>query len=149
MNKIVVLYASVHHHNTQRVAMKLAKDLQADAYDILTDPLTNIAPYETIILASGIYFGDLHEKLHDYIMKQAWEGKQVIIFYTCGFHYKNYAKAAERILQERGASYAGAVWCRGWDTFGPLKIIKGIARKHPSASDYKRVKNNIVKLMTR
>ena len=32
MNKNVVLYASVHHHNTQRVAMQLAKDLQADIH---------------------------------------------------------------------------------------------------------------------
>ena len=33
MNKNVVLYASVHHHNTQRVAMQLAKDLQADIHE--------------------------------------------------------------------------------------------------------------------
>lgn len=149
MNKTVVLYASVHHHNTQRVAMQLAEDLQADVHDILKDPSVSIAPYETIILASGIYFGDLHEKVHDHIMKQEWKGKKAIIFYTCGFRYKNYARSAARILRERGAAYAGAVWCRGWDTFGALKVIKGIARDHPSLSDYKRVKNKIVTLMTR
>ena len=149
MNKNVVLYASVHHHTTQRVAMQLAKDLQADIHDVLKDPSISIASYDTISLASGIYYGNLHEKIHDHIMKQEWKGKKVIIFYTCGFHYKNYARSAERILQERGAVYAGAVWCRGWDTFGPFKIIKGIARKHPSVSDYERVKNKIVKLMKR
>ena len=74
MNKNVVLYASVHHHNTQRVAMQLAKDLQADIHDVLKDPSISIASYDTIILASGIYYGDLHEKIHDHIMKQEWKG---------------------------------------------------------------------------
>ena len=42
MNKNVVLYASVHHHNTQRVAMQLAKDLQADIHDVLKLSLIHI-----------------------------------------------------------------------------------------------------------
>ena len=88
MNKNVVLYASVHHHNTQRVAMQLAKDLQADIHDVLKDPSISIASYDTIILASGIYYGGLHEKIHDHIMKQEWKGKKVIIFIPAAFIIK-------------------------------------------------------------
>lgn len=39
MNKNVVLYASVHHHNTQRVAMQLAKDLRERIHRSASHPM--------------------------------------------------------------------------------------------------------------
>jgi flavodoxin len=38
-------------------------------------------------------------------------------------------------LKEAGADVIGSFDCRGYDTYGPFKIIGGIARKHPNGKD--------------
>ena len=62
-------------------------------------------------------------------------GKKVCILYTCGLRYRDYAKPAARLLARQGARYAGNFGCRGFDTYGVLKKIGGIAKGHPNQAD--------------
>jgi len=38
-------------------------------------------------------------------------------------------------LDEKGLTVVGEFSCRGFDTYGPMKLIGGIARGRPSAQD--------------
>lgn len=135
MTRTVIIYASVHHHNTKKVADYVAAAIHADTIDILKTPEPDISGYDRIIFASGIYFNRIHRSLQKYMDRTSFKGKQTAFFYTCGMHYMDFAKPVEKQMKEQGADYKGSCYCRGYDTFGALKIIGGIAKKHPNQKD--------------
>ena len=145
--RIVFIYASVHHKNTEKVVKYLASALNADAIDIIKNPKADISPYDIVIPASGIYFNQMHKNLREYLENTSLKGKKIIVFYTCGIRYKNYAKAVKKLLNNKEINYLGDTYCRGYDTFGPLKKIGGIAKKHPSTQDMQRVTAKIKRLL--
>ena len=126
LSQAVILYASVHHQNT----LKLVR-----AVDLLKDARPDLTGYSCVFLASGIYFNTLHRSLLDLIGRTAFDGKKVCILYTCGLRYRDYAKPAARLLARQGARYAGSFDCRGFDTYGVLKRLGGIAKGHPNQAD--------------
>lgn len=135
MEKIAIIYASVHHGNTRKAAEYLAQKLPADAVDILKCPKPELEGYDTLIFASGIYLGDVHKALTAFMRSAPLEGRRVALLYTCGARYRDYAKAARALLLRRGADYLGDCWCRGFDTFGPLQYLGGIAKGRPNERD--------------
>jgi menaquinone-dependent protoporphyrinogen IX oxidase len=78
MKKAVILYASVHHKNTEKVVNYIASAIDADVIDLLKNRNPSIEQYELIILASGIYFGSFHKVLLEYMKATSFEGKNVI-----------------------------------------------------------------------
>lgn len=73
-------------------------------------------------------------------------GKKAIILYTCGMRYKDYAKSIAKQLIEQKAEYLGSCYCRGFDTYGALEKIGGIAKKHPNDKDCNRIFLSLEKL---
>ena len=59
---------------------------------------------------------------------------------------KNYAKKLENKIKKKD-SFSGSYGCRGYDTFGPWKIIGGIAKKHPNQKDLKKAKEVIDRII--
>ena len=57
--------------------------------------------------------------------------------HTCGIKRKNYTAAIEKIARLRHAEILGSYACNGYDTFGPFKLVGGIAKKHPNEEDVK------------
>jgi len=145
--KIAVLYASVHHHNTARVIARLKKTITADFYNVTAGESPNIGVYDLVVLASGIYFGTLHKALVRRIEAGELAGKPVAVVYTYGAHYINYGRRAGRLLEAHGARYLGAARCRGYDTYGLLRRIGGIAKGHPNAADLERVSRQLRELI--
>ena len=41
----------------------------------------------------------------------------------------------EKILSEKSASIVGKYSCKGYDTYGPFKLMGGIAKGHPTDSE--------------
>ena len=44
-------------------------------------------------------------------------------------------KSIEQILDKKHASVDGKFGCKGYDTFGPFKLVGGIAKGHPDDKD--------------
>lgn len=147
MTKTAIIYASIHHKNTFKVANFVAQSINADILDVLHDNV-DISQYDTIIFASGIYFGKFHKGLLNFVEKQELQGKRVIAFYTCGMKFGDYAKGLKKLLLKQGAVYLGDVYCRGYDTYGIWGKLGGIARKHPTDNDIARVTESIGKLLS-
>lgn len=147
MNKIVILYASVHHNNTRKLVNHIASGIQADVIDVLKAKKPDIDHYEIIILASGIYFNTVHKSLLEYIKSTSFTGKKTILLYTCGIAYTDYARSVVKILKKNGAEHIGTFHCRGFDTYGILGKIGGIAKKHPNAKDMEKILKNVKEIM--
>lgn len=148
MNRLLIVYASVHHKNTEKVVKHIAPLINADVTDILKDGRPDTEAYDTLILASGIYFNAIHRNLKEYIERESFKGKKVILLYTCGARYRDHAKAARKLLIRKQAEYIADVYCRGYDTFGIFGKLGGIAKGHPSDQDMQRLLEQIRRLIS-
>ena len=63
------------------------------------------------------------------------EGKDVFFLYTCGAMRKGYTAAAAAVAAKKNCRVLGEYGCKGFDTYGPFKLVGGIAKGHPDASD--------------
>lgn len=149
MKKIKLIYASVHHKNTKKVVDYLSKNFcgRIDVTDILEDKNHSIENYEYIIFASGIYFGKVHKSIREYIDNKDVAGKKVILLYTYGIRYKNYAAPIKKVLRRKNAKYLGSIYCRGYDTYGFLNRIGGIAKNHPNEKDFNKILSQLEKIL--
>ncbi len=134
--KTVILYASVHHGNTKRVAEALAGNTAADLINVVQNPAVDLAGYDLIGFASGAYFGVFHQTIKELIEKtNQLAGKKVFLLGTCGVGYKDYAGSTKKQLKAKGAVVLGSFQYRCYDTYGILGKIGGIAKKHPDQRD--------------
>ena len=53
----------------------------------------------------------------------------------CPFAGNANYKSIEQILNKKHASVEGKFGCKGYDTFGPFKLVGGIAKGHPDDKD--------------
>ncbi|VUW97687.1 flavodoxin [Streptococcus constellatus] len=149
MSKVTLLYASVHHKNTKKVVDYIERNFgyEMDVIDITQNKYYDLSKSEYIIFASGIYFGTMHKSIIEYINDTDLSGKKIILCYTCGIRYKDYVNSLGIKLNNKDAKYMGSCYCRGYDTYGFLKKIGGIAKGHPNEEDCYRVLNEIRKLI--
>ena len=54
------------------------------------------------------------------------------IFLICTYGGSANYKSIEQILDKKHASVVGKFGCKGYDTFGPFKLVGGIAKGHPN-----------------
>ena len=137
--KTIILYASTHHGNTRKIVERMAKQMGAKTVDVVKEGIPDISPYKLIGLASGVYFGGFHETLVKFAQEAEFTPEQrVFLADTCGIGWKDYTGNIRRLLESRGVTCQGRFQCRGYDTYGPWKLIGGIARKHPDETDLRK-----------
>jgi len=133
--KTIIIYHSEHHGNTKKLA-----DAIADRYDaiLISDRETdhiNLSDYDLIGFASGIYYQKFHENILKYAQDKLPHSKNVFFLYTCGIKRKSYTDAIRQIAESKCSRIAGEYGCLGFDTFGPFKLIGGIAKGRPDEND--------------
>ena len=133
--KTVIVYASVHHGNTKKLVEKIAKECNVDLIDAVQQPKADLSDYDRIGFASGIYFSKFHQTILKFASENLPENKKVFLICTYGGS-ANY-KSIEQILDKKHASVVGKFGCKGYDTFGPFKLVGGIAKGHPDGNDLK------------
>jgi flavodoxin len=102
----------------------------------------SLQDYDVIGFGSGIYLGGPHKPLVKLVKEQQELKKKAFIFSTAGFPL---AKAAYHMdlrlkLWGRGAKILGEFSCRGFDTYGPYKLIGGLNRGRPNKEDLEAAK---------
>jgi hypothetical protein len=63
------------------------------------------------------------------------EGKNVFLMYTCGKLGQDFAKSIKNTLSLKRCNILGTYYCKGYDTYGPLKLIGGINKKNPTEDE--------------
>ena len=109
MKQTVILYASVHHGNTRKVAEHLARQEGVTAVDLLHDPLPDLGSYDLVGFASGIYFQAMHQRVRQALDRAVFRPGQAVFFlYTCGAPLGDGAKGLKKILAQKGVPWAAS-----------------------------------------
>ena len=134
MRKAIV-YTSVHHGNTEKLVKRIAEECQVDLIDAIKQMNADLNDYDMIGFASGIYYSKFHQSILKFSEENLSADKKV--FLICTYGGSANFKSIEQILNKKHASVVGKVGCKGYDTFGPFKLVGGIAKGHPDEEDMK------------
>ena len=146
--KILILYFSFHHKNTEKIAKAMAEVLGADLVEVTKANPEMILNYDLIGFGSGIYAFSHHKSLFEFLKKLNPVQKKAFVFSTSGapngviFH-----KKLKKELMKKGFEIIGEFNCPGFDTFGPFKIFGGINKGRPNESDIQKAKEFAKKIL--
>jgi flavodoxin len=146
--KILILYFSFHHKNTEKIAKAMAEVLSADLVEVTRANPEMILSYDLIGFGSGIYAFSHHKSLFEFLKKLNPVQKKAFIFSTSGapngmiFH-----KKLKKELIKKGFEIIGEFNCPGFDTFGPFKIGGGINKGRPNENDIQKAKEFAKKIL--
>lgn len=132
---IAVIYYSRHHGNTRKVLDAMAAHLPMTLIDASQTTEADLSQYDLIGFASGIYYSRFHKTVLDFARNHLPEGKKVFFVYTYGARKDGYTAAITRAVQPHAPQIVGEYGCFGFNTFGPFKLIGGIAKGHPDESE--------------
>lgn len=144
--KALIIYISVHHGNTEKVAKAMANILNADLLQLQQTNAGMLEQYDLIGFGSGIYFGKHHESLLDFVDRLPMlRNKKAFIFSTSGLRkirfFHDFDKPLEERLQRKGFDIIGEFSCRGLDTYRATKLVGGINKGRPNAQDLKQAED--------
>lgn len=135
--KTAIVYRSTHHGNTKKVldAIRDASSDEIVLIDAAEASSVDLNGYDLIGLASGIYYSKFDKKVLAFARTGMPRGKPVFFLYTCGAERDGYTKAIRQALEGTDANVLGEFGCLGFNTYGPFKLIGGLAKDHPNEAD--------------
>ena len=133
--KTAICYYSRHHKNTLNVLQAMAQVGEIDLFDVTTHQVVRLEEYDCVGFASGIYGFDVQKSVVEFAQQYLPQGKPVFFVYTYGGAKGNGAKSVREIAKEKNCPILGEFSCKGYDTFGPFKLIGGISKGHPNTRD--------------
>ena len=134
--KTLIVYASVHHKNTEKVAKVIAAELGADLMLAAKAHSDTVTTYDLIGFGSGIYDHNFHQALLHFVETlPTVTGKQAFVFSTCGVGGTRRHAAFKELLASRGFSVVGDFSCKGWDTNSFFKVFGGINKGRTNEED--------------
>lgn len=137
--KTAIVYYSRHHENTKKLLETIAQKHGVDLIDITDSPDTDLSGYDRIGFASGIYYSKFQKALLKFAEENMPEHKETFFIYTYGAKKKGYTNAIKEAVSKHNAKILGEFGCFGFNTFGPFKLIGGIAKGHPDSNDLDNV----------
>lgn len=133
--KTAIVYYSVHHGNTKKLLDAIAESNDITLIDVTKDKTADISQYDRIGFASGIYYGSFSKQLLSFAEENLPKGKAVFYIATYGTKKPSYYRAISKIAESKGCKEIGRYGCLGFDTFGPFKLVGGIAKGHPTEDE--------------
>ena len=134
--KVAIAYYSQHHGNTKKLLDAIKNLGDVKLINVVECKEADLSVYDIIGFASGIYFAKFSKAVTKFAKNNLPDKKLVFLIYTYGVK-RDYTKGMKRIIEEKSCRLLGSYGCRGFDTFGPLKLIGGIAKGHPDENDLK------------
>lgn len=135
--KTAVCYYSRHHGNTLKVLQAMAAEGDVELIDVTARQAVRLDDYDCIGFASGIYGFEFQKSVVEFARQYLPQGKPVFFVYTYGGAKGTGAKAVKEIAAGKGCPVLGEFSCKGFDTFGPFKLVGGLAKGHPDDRDLK------------
>lgn len=134
--KTAIVFYSQHHKNTRKLVDAIkAADPDVKLIDISVTKVSELDGYDMIGIASGIYYSKFAKPLMEYLDTHLPEDKEVFALYTCGQDRASYTKDIKTLVEKKHGTYLGEYGCLGFDTFGPFKLVGGLAKGHPTEEE--------------
>lgn len=134
MNTAIVYY-SKHHGNTKKLLDAIAARNAVTLIDVTAQPEADLDAYDRIGLASGIYYGGFAKQLLAFAERHLPQGRKVFYIYTHGAPGGSFLKGVRAVADAKRCEEIGEYRCQGFDTFGPFKLVGGIAKGHPTEEE--------------
>ena len=132
-----IVYYSKHHGNTKKLLDAIAEKHPVTLIDVTAHPDADLSGYERIGFASGIYYSAFAKQIISFANAHLPERKDVFYIYTHGAPKGDFLKAMREIADKKHCREIGEYRCQGFDTFGPFKLVGGIAKGHPTEEEIK------------
>ena len=147
--KVIIIYHSEHHQNTEKIAKVMAEKIGAEVKKANDVNLTEIDDYDIIGFGSGVYNGRLHSEISNIIDRLPYQNnRRTFIFSTTGS--MTYSKLAhdkiKPIFEAKGFKIIGEFSCLGFDT---ALSSEGINKGKPDNQDVENAKNFIESILTK
>lgn len=133
--KTAIVYYSRHHENTKKLLDAIAAQCDVTLIDVTANPEADLSGFDRIGFASGIYYSKFHKSLLQFARENLPQGKEVFFLYTYGAEKKGYTAAISEAVSVHRPKILGEYGCFGFNTFGPFKLIGGMAKGHPTAEE--------------
>ena len=131
-----IIYFSKHHGNTKKIVDAIsAEHTDVELVDVTVKNQFDLSSYDKIGFASGIYYGKLADQILNFAKENLPSGKDVFLIATAGNPVESNFNAITKIIKNMNCRDIGHFICRGFDTFGPLKLIGGIQKGHPTEEE--------------
>lgn len=133
--KTAIVYYSKHHGNTKKLLDAIAQNNEVTLIDVTQAGNYDLKQFDRIGFASGIYYSKFQKLLLKLAEEKFPDGKETFFIYTFGAEKKGYTKAITEALRPHNAKILGEYGCFGFNTFGPFKLVGGMAKGHPTADE--------------
>ena len=135
--KAIIVFASTHHGNTKKVVDAIANECEIDLLDATKVHEKDLREYDLIGFASGIFFTKFSEQVLNFARVNFPTNKNVFFIATAGNPIKGNFNSIADIVKEKKCNEVGRFQCKGFDTYGPFKLVGGIQKGHPDETDLK------------
>ena len=131
-----IIYYSKHHGNTKKLldAIK-AEDPKVELIDVTEKREVDLNGYDRIGFASGIYYTKFAEQVLTFAKVNLPAQKDVFYLATAGNPIKLNFNSIAEIAKDKQCNELGRFQCKGFDTFGPFKLVGGIQKGHPTEDE--------------
>lgn len=132
----MIIYASTHHGNTKKVVDAIAKEFDVELVDATAVQQKDLSDYDLIGFASGIYAAQFHQQIKNFALNNLPNNKKIFYIMTSAMN-KDFSKSMAESVKGKNAEVVGVFTCRGYNTFGPFKLVGGTGKGHPDENDLK------------
>ncbi|MFJ3220155.1 flavodoxin family protein [Kitasatospora sp. NPDC086801] len=139
--KAVIVCTSVSHGNTRRIADVMGQVLEARVVDPEQVDVAELAACDLVGFGSGIFSMKFHPQLRRFVRSlPPGQGprRRAFVFATSGLpepSFQPFTRPLVRVLEQRGFEVGDTFSCRGFDTWAPFKLVGGINKARPDATD--------------
>ena len=116
--KALIIYKSVFHGNTKKIAIAMAEVLNAKFLDVENVDIKMIEEYDLIGFGSGIFYDKPQKKLMEYIEGlDNVKNKKAFVFSTSRQNRSDYNNWFKEKLLNKGFEIIGEFHCKGYSIF--------------------------------
>ncbi|MFF0622359.1 flavodoxin family protein [Streptomyces sp. NPDC004296] len=141
--KAIIVCTSVSHGNTRRIADVMGQALEAPVVAPEEIDTAELSGYDLVGFGSGIFTGNFHPWLLQFVRslpngEQEGQRQRAFVFATSGLpevRFRPFTRPLVRLLDQKGFTTADTFSCRAFDTWLPFKLVGGINRARPNATD--------------
>ena len=139
MIKTAIAYYSKHHGNTKKVLDAIKEyDPEVVFIDVTDRHEVNLTGYDRIGFASGVYYSKFADQVLNFARVNLPPQKDVFFIATAGNPMELYFSSIANIAKDKRCREIGRFQCKGFDTFGPFKLVGGIAKGHPTEDEIRK-----------
>lgn len=133
--KTAIVYYSQHHGNTKKLLDAISARYEVTLINAAQTCGASLDVYDRIGFASGIYYSKFHPSVLQCAEQSLPGNKEVFFLYTYGAKRDGYTRSITEAVKKKSACILGEFGCPGFDTFGPFKLVGGIAKGRPDQAD--------------